>query len=96
MAQILPRALRWRLGVLGLFVLAGCGGGNPTGPSNSIPNVVGTYTGNVTITFPEIPLTVTCPTSTSVTQSGSTVSIAPLVLRGDQQVIGSSPIAGSI
>jgi hypothetical protein len=68
-----------------VVTLNGCGGGggNPTGPSNSIPNVVGTYNGNVTVQFPELALTLTCPTSTTVTQSGSTVSVAPMVLKGD-------------
>jgi hypothetical protein len=66
------------------LTLAACGsnGGGPTAPSNQIPNVVGTYTGNVTITYPELQASVTCPTTTSVTQSGATVSIAPLILRG--------------
>jgi hypothetical protein len=44
-----------------VVTLNGCGGGggNPTGPSNSIPNVVGTYNGNVTVQFPELALTLT-------------------------------------
>jgi hypothetical protein len=61
----------------------GDGGGNEiTGPSNRIPSVAGNYSGTTSITFPELSRTVTCPTTTSVTQSGSTVSIAPLQLSG--------------
>jgi hypothetical protein len=63
-----------------LFTVAcgGDGGNEITGPSNRIPNVAGNYSGTTTITFPELGQTVTCPTTTSVTQSGSNVSIAPL------------------
>jgi hypothetical protein len=65
-------------------LVAGCGGGgNPTGPSNSIPNVVGTYNGSVTVAFPEVPVSIVCPANTTVTQSGTTVSIAPIILRGE-------------
>lgn len=72
------------LGVVLIAALTACGGGgNPSGPSNSIPNVVGTYSGNVTISFPEIAAQLSCPSSTSVTQSGSTVNIAPIVMRGE-------------
>ena len=71
------------IAVVMVCLTAACGGNGPTGPSSSIPNVVGTYSGNVTITFPELTAQVNCPSSTSVTQSGATVSIAPLVLRGE-------------
>lgn len=64
------------------FVFACGGGGSSTAPTPSIPNVVGNYTGTVTINFPEIPSQLTCPSTTAVTQSGSTVSIAPIVLGG--------------
>ena len=70
--------------VFGLL-LAACGGGEGTsltGPSKTIPNVTGNYSGNTTIAFPEVGQSLICPTSTSVTQSGSTVSIAPLVMAG--------------
>ena len=70
--------------VLAVLSVAACGGGNsPTGPGSSIPTVTGNYSGTTTITFPELQATVSCPTTTVVTQSGSTVSIAPLVLGGD-------------
>jgi len=68
--------------VLVVIAASACGGSGPTGPSNSIPNVVGNYSGNTTLAFPQRGTSVTCPTSTSVTQSGNTVSIAPLILAG--------------
>lgn len=60
---------------------AGCGGSS-TGPSNRIPSVNGAYSGTVTVVYPELQRSVTCPASTTVTQSGSTVNIAPIVLAG--------------
>lgn len=69
-----------------LAVVCGCGGGNDiTGPSNNgtrIPSVAGNYSGNTSVTFPELARTVVCPTTTSVTQSGGNLSIAPLQLGG--------------
>ena len=71
------------------LIATGCGGGGDgvTNPStvsgttsNRVPSVAGNYTGATTITYPEIPQTVSCNTTTSVTQNGSTVSIAPLQL----------------
>jgi hypothetical protein len=67
------------------LLTAACSGNNGTsltGPSNSIPNVAGSYSGSTTITFPEITRTLTCTTTTAVTQSGNTVNVAPLVLGG--------------
>src|SRR5690348_3642335 len=68
--------------VLTPFLVVGCGGNDSTGPSKSIPNVTGNYSGNTTFSFPELATTFSCTTTTSVTQSGSTVSIAPLQLGG--------------
>ena len=77
------------------LLVAGCGGGSPTGPSGSqFPSVAGNYSGATTMTFPEVNETVTCPTTTSVTQSGTTVSIAPLVLTG--ACTGFSILFGSV
>lgn len=61
---------------------AACGshGTDLTGPSNSIPNVAGNYSGTATLSLPELNQSMTCTTTTSVTQSGSTVSVAPLTL----------------
>lgn len=68
-----------------LVVSAGttaCGGG-PAGPSGSrYPNVTGSYAGNATFTFPELQESYGCPASTSVTQDGGNVNVAPIVLRG--------------
>lgn len=59
-----------------------CGGSSPTTPTPTIPQVAGTYTGQVTITLPEVPSSRTCPAQTAVTQSGSSVNIAPIVFTG--------------
>lgn len=60
----------------------GEGGNNPIGPSNTIPNVTGSYSGTTTFKWPELGFTVTCQATTNVTQtSGGNVSIAPLILR---------------
>lgn len=68
-------------------VVVACGGGSsssmsPTAPTPTIPAVNGSYNGTVTVTYPELSRSVTCPASTVVTQSGSTVNIAPIVLGG--------------
>ena len=77
----MPYKLFWLTPLL--FALAcGSNGSNLTGPSNSIPNVTGNYSGSTTLTFPELARSVTCPTTTSVTQSSNTVSIAPLIWSG--------------
>jgi hypothetical protein len=65
--------------LLACVLLSACGGSsNPAAPTPQIPNVVGNYSGNTNLVFPEIPQTLSCPTTTSVTQSGGTVNIAPL------------------
>ena len=67
------------------LLVAACGGGegtNLTTPSSSTPNVAGNYSGNTTVSLPELGQSVVCPTTTSVTQSGNTISIAPIVLAG--------------
>ena len=73
-----------RLALCFLIVpLVACGGGNSAAPTPQIPNVVGNYSGNTTVVLPETAQQIVCPTTTSVTQSGSTVNIAPIVLSGD-------------
>ena len=67
---------------------AACGGGgsnSPTAPTPQIPNVTGNYSGTTLMVFPELGASarVSCPTTTTVTQSGSTVNIAPFNLRGE-------------
>lgn len=62
----------------------GSGSGNsPTGPTDTIPNVAGNYSGTTTVVFPELGQSASCPSSTSVTQaSGGSITIAPLELGG--------------
>ena len=70
------------LGVVALLV-TGCGGGSPTSPSGpQYPSVAGSYVGTTTVVFPELNQSVICPTTTSVTQSGGSINMAPLVLTG--------------
>lgn len=79
-----------RLGAIALVLVTSlaCGGGSdsPTSPSRSstpsAPSVAGNYAGSVTIVYPEVPLTLICPATTSVNQTGFSVSIAPLVVTG--------------
>lgn len=73
------------LAFVALFA-AGCGG-SPTSPGGSqsgqYPAVAGSYSGTTVLTFPELSETVSCPTTTAVTQSGAQLTIAPFVLSGD-------------
>ena len=68
--------------VLPLFALStiACGGSGTSlsGPSNNIPNVAGNYRGTTNLAFPELGESVSCPTTTSVTQSRNTINVAPL------------------
>lgn len=72
------------LTVLALFA-AGCGG-SPTSPGGTqagqYPSVSGNYSGTTIMTFPELSETVSCPTTTAVTQTGAQLTIAPFVLNG--------------
>jgi hypothetical protein len=74
------RPITTGIAVLALFAAA-CGGG-PTSPSSNIPKVAGSYSGNVSITFPELGQQLSCTGSTAVTQTGASINIAPIVLRG--------------
>lgn len=64
-----------------MLIAAGCGG-SPAAPTPQIPNVTGNYSGSTRITLPELGQSQTCATTTTVTQSGTTVNIAPLILGG--------------
>jgi len=68
------------------LVAAGCGG-SPASPGGTevgqFPSVAGTYSGTTVMVFPELSETVSCPTTTAVTQSGAQITIAPFVLNGD-------------
>jgi hypothetical protein len=74
--------------ILGLTAAA-CNGSNPTAPGGSvptapsytIPNVAGSYSGTTTISRPELGETLTCATTTTVTQGpNGQLSIAPAQL----------------
>jgi len=71
--------------LLGL-ALAACGGGSSEGVTGSsaptMPQVAGSYTGTLDITFPELGTSLSCPGSTVITQSGSTISLTPFVAAG--------------
>ncbi len=60
-----------------------CGSESPTAPTPTIPTVSGAYSGSLNFTFPELQASLSCPASTTVTQSGSTVSLAPLTVTGE-------------
>lgn len=60
---------------------AACGRGN-TAPTPAIPNVTGNYSGTVTITYQLTGGQISCPATTSVTQSGANVTLAPLTMAG--------------
>ena len=78
-----------------LFTVAcGSNGASLTGPSDQFPNVAGNYSGTTTVMYPELQYTFTCSTTTSVTQDGNRVSIAPLQLRGNG-CIQSLPVGDS-
>jgi hypothetical protein len=53
-----------------------------------MPQVAGSYVGTLDITFPELGISLSCPTSTVVTQSGSTVSLTPIVAGGECDGMG--------
>lgn len=67
-------------------VTSACGGDDAgTAPTPSIPNVTGNYSGTTTVVLPELGTQASCPTSTTVTQTGSTVNFAPMQLGGQCQ-----------
>jgi hypothetical protein len=71
--------------IVSVLISAACSkdGSNLTGPSSQIPNVAGNYAGTTTITYPELGQTLTCPTTTAVTQGpNGQISMAPAQLGG--------------
>jgi hypothetical protein len=62
---------------------AGCGGGNDSvAPTPAIPNVTGNYSGSITINYQLIGRSISCPSTTTVTQSSANVTLSPLMLGG--------------
>ena len=79
--------------VLGCVSLSGCGGGStPTTPSPQYPAVAGNYSGAAKITLNKLGGSLDCPASTTVTQSGASVTLAPLTLTGACAGVGSVPL----
>ena len=83
----LVRAIQHGIVGLALCITAACGGGNssPTSPTPvqpTFPQVSGNYAGTITFTLPELGQSVSCPATTVVTQTGNSVSIAPILLSG--------------
>jgi hypothetical protein len=76
---------------------AACGGSSPTAPSGpQYPQVAGTYNGSINITLPELGTSLNCPASTSVTQTGANINIAPIILGGQcVGTLGSIPLGSA-
>jgi|GEM_PF-3285727 len=70
--------------VAAVMSLAACGGGSssPTSSGPVYPNVAGNYSGTTTMSFPELVMQITCPTTTTITGSGANIAAAPLILGG--------------
>jgi hypothetical protein len=83
MRHVRQRATVFAAALLAITCWACGGGGNSAAPTPQIPNVAGSYSGTTTLAFPELGQSITCPTTTSVTQSGSTVNFTPLMLGGE-------------
>lgn len=77
------RTMRRWLPVVVALIVSACGGKSPTEPQGpSYPTVSGSYAGTITIAYPELQTSVACPATTSVAQTGASVSVAPIVLGG--------------
>jgi hypothetical protein len=74
--------------------LSGCGGSNtPTTPSPpQYPAVAGNYSGTATFNLITLGASLNCPASTTVTQSGASVTLAALALSGSCASLGSLPL----
>ena len=79
------------LSVVLLFCAVGCDK-SPTNPSSPYPNVAGNYAGLVTFSFPSSGI-LACAATTTVTQSGWSVTVAPMSLAGDcSRLVPSLPV----
>lgn len=85
------RLIRFGALAVACALVAQCGS-SPTSPSSQYPSVAGNYAGSVTIGVPALGGSLTCPASTSVTQSGASVTVAPIALAGSCASIGSLPV----
>jgi hypothetical protein len=73
--------------LIGIVVMMGavaaCGGnGSPTAPSSPYPAVAGNYAGTITINYTSVGVSVNCPATTTVTQSGANVTLSQMNLGG--------------
>ena len=73
--------MRQILAVLTISATIACGS-SPTTPTPTTPQVAGNYAGTITLVRPEVNNSLTCPATTSVTQVGNAVNIAPMLLSG--------------
>jgi hypothetical protein len=55
---------------------------SPAAPSSPYPRVAGNYTGSVTFSYSSLASSLTCPATTTVTQTDATVTFAPLTIAG--------------
>ncbi|HZT76418.1 MAG TPA: hypothetical protein VFA27_07160 [Vicinamibacterales bacterium] len=79
-----------------VLISSSCGSSSdsPVAPTPTTPNVSGNYSGTITITYQLIGRSITCPASTIVTQSGSTVTLSPLTISGACPSIGIASLPG--
>jgi hypothetical protein len=82
-ASTVTRSLRLVfVGVLAIAVSACGSSDSPTAPSSPYPPVAGNYAGTVTFNYSTLGVSLNCPATTTVTQSGGDVSLSPMSLGG--------------
>lgn len=81
--------------VLGVGLSACSRDASPSAPSSPYPSVAGTYSGTVTIGLTAFATSLTCPATTTVTQSDATVTFTPLTMSGNCAVAFPSLPLGS-
>jgi hypothetical protein len=75
--------------------MVGCGSsGSPVAasPASPYPSVAGNYSGSVLFSYVSLGRSLTCPATTTVNQSGASVTFAPLILSGSCASLGSLPL----
>ena len=74
-----------------LVIVASACGSSPTAPASPYPSVAGNYSGSVLFSFISLGTSLTCPATTTVNQSGASVTFAPLTFSGSCASLGSLP-----